>query len=153
MHKKSFFLAGSVLVLGMSMWSPAYAETVHEGDRCESKSSGARHKLLEQLPTEKEMLFHRTMREARAKMDGVREEIVKAREDARTVLLAPEFNEALFKEKTARVHALMEKEHQVMGDAIATLAKQYTPEERKLLADVLEKSTSRRGRGSHRDLM
>jgi uncharacterized membrane protein len=146
-------LAVSALVLGLSMWSPAYAETAHEGDRCESKSSGARHKLLEQLPAEKEVLFQRTMREARDRMAGVREEIVKAREDARIVLLAPEFHEALFKEKTARVHDLLEKEHQVMRDAIATLAKQYTPEERKLLAEVLDASKPHRRWASHRHML
>jgi uncharacterized membrane protein len=144
-------LAVAVLGLGLAMWSTAYAEKTHEGDRCEYQSSGSRHKLLGQLPAEKEMLFHRTMRETKDKIAGIKEEIAKAREDARNVLLAPEFNEALFKEKTARVHALMEKEHQVMGDAIATLAKQYTPEERKLLAKVLDKSSSHRRWASHRD--
>jgi uncharacterized membrane protein len=146
-------LAVSALTLGLFMGSTAFADTAESGDRCEYKSSGARYKLLEQLPAEKEMLFQRTMREAREQKAGIREQMVKAREEARAVLLAPEFNEALFKEKTARVYGLIEREHQVMGDAIATLAKQYTPDERKLLAEVLAKSDSHRRWSSHRQML
>jgi uncharacterized membrane protein len=142
-------LAVAALMVGLSVWSTAYADTADEGDRCEYQ----RHKLLEQLPADKEMLFHRTMREAREQRTGIRDEIVKAREAAREVLLAPEFNEALFKEKTAKIHNLLEREHQVMENAIAKLAKQYTPEERKLLAQVLDKSRSHRRWSSHRQMM
>lgn len=148
-------LAVAALVVGLSVWSTAYADTADEGDRCEYQSIGSRHKLLEQLPAEKEMLFHRTMREVREQRAGIRDEIVKAREAAREVLLAPEFNEALFKEKTAKIHDLLEREHQIMEDAITKLAKQYTPEERKVLAEVLDKGNDHlRGRwSSHRRTM
>ncbi len=145
-------LAIVALVSGLSGWSTAYADTAHEGDRCEYKSS-ARHQLLGRLPAEKEVLFHRTMREARKQMDGIREDVVKAREEARSVLLASEFNESLFKEKTAKIHELVQREHQVMEGAIATLAKQYTPEERKLLAEVLATGKSHRRWASHRHMM
>ncbi|MFZ5875575.1 MAG: Spy/CpxP family protein refolding chaperone [Nitrospirota bacterium] len=145
--------AVAALAVGLSVWSTAYADTAGEGDRCEYQSIGSRHKLLGQLPAEKEMLFHRTMREVREKRSEIRDEIAKAREAAREVLLTPEFNEALFKEKTAKIHDLREREHQVMEDAIAKLAKQYTPEERKLLAQVLDKSKSHRRWSSHRHMM
>jgi uncharacterized membrane protein len=148
-------LAVSALALGLAMVSMAYADTKESGEQCEYKASGARQKLLDQLPAEKEMLFHRTMREAREKRAGIREEIGKAREEASAVLLAPEFNEAVFKEKTAKVHDLMEREHQIMEDAITKLAKLYTPEERKVLAEVLNKAKDRSHRrwSSHRHTM
>ncbi len=142
----------SALVMGLSIGATAYADPVPEGDQCEYKKSGSRQKLLEQLPAEKEELFKRTMTEVREKKAAIREEIIKAREAAKEVLQAPEFNEALFKEKTANVHALVEQEHRVVADAIAKLAGQFTPEERKLLADVLDKSKGQghRGWSSHR---
>lgn len=148
-------LAGLALALGLAMVSTAYADTKESGEQCEYKASEARQKLLDQLPAEKEVLFHRTMREAREQQAGIREEIGKAREEAKAVLLAPEFNEVAFKEKTAKVHGLMARQHQVMEDVIAKLAKQYTPEERKVLAEVLDKAKDRRhGRwSSHRQTM
>lgn len=148
--KKS--LAVSAVVLGLSVWSPAYADPVHEGDQCEYTKSGARQKLLERLPAEKEELFKRTMTEARGKKAAIREEIVKARHAAKEALQASEFNEALFKEKTAKVRELVEQEHRVMEDAVAKLAAQFTPEERKLLADALDRSKGHghRGWSSHR---
>jgi uncharacterized membrane protein len=145
-------MAVSALVLGLFVWSPAYADPVHEGDQCEYKKSAAWQKLLEQLPAEKAELFKRTMSEAREKKTAIREEIVKAREAAKEVLRAPEFNEALFKEKTAKVRELVEQEHRVMEDAVAKLAGQFTPEERKLLADAMDKTKGQEHRGwsSHR---
>jgi uncharacterized membrane protein len=137
----------SALMLGLLVWAPAYADPVHEGDQCEYKKSGARQKLLEQLPAEKEELFKRTMTEAREKKAAIRKEIVKARAAAKEALQAPEFNEALFKEKTATVRELVEQEHRVMADAVAKLAGQFTPEERKLLADALDRSKGRGHRG------
>ncbi|HET8760591.1 MAG TPA: hypothetical protein VFN94_05965 [Nitrospiria bacterium] len=79
------------------------------------------------MPAEKEELFKRTMMEAREKKAAIREEIVKARE-------------------------LVEQEHRVMEDAVAKLAAQFTPEERKLLADALDRSKGHghRGWSSHR---
>jgi uncharacterized membrane protein len=146
-------LAVSALALGLSMGSMAYADTKESGDQCEYKKSGARQSLLEQLPPEKETLFHRTMRDAREKKAAIHEDLVKAREDARRVLLAPEFNEALYKEKTARVAELIEREHQVMQDAIASLARQFTPDERKVLAEVVAKSKPHRRWSSHRQML
>ncbi len=146
-------LSVSALLLGLTMASVAFADTTEAGNRCEYKSSGAKYKALEQLPAEKEKLFHRTMRDAREKKAAIRKEIVKAREETRNVLLAPDFNEALFKEKAARVSELVERQHQVMSDAIATLARQFTPDERKVLADVLAKSKSHRRWFSHRQML
>jgi uncharacterized membrane protein len=148
-------MAVLALVVGLALGSMAYADTKESGEQCEYKASGVGQKLLDQLPAEKEMLFHQTMREAREKKAGMKEEIRKAREEAKAVLLAPEFNEVAFKEKTAKVHNLMARQHQIMEDAIAKLAKQYTPEERKVLAEVLDKSKDRKhGRwSSHRHTM
>lgn len=146
-------LAVVALVLAVSVWSAAYADTTESGDQCEYNASGVHQKLLGQLPAEKETLFHRTMRDGRDKKAAIREDLVKARKEARDVLVAPEFNEALYKERAARVSELIEREHQVMGEAIATLAKQFTADERKVLADVLAKSKLHRRWSSHRQML
>jgi uncharacterized membrane protein len=136
--------------MGLSIGGMAYADPVHEGDQCESKKSGAKQELLKQLPAEKQELYKQTMADAREKKAAIREEIVKARAAAKEVLQAPAFDEALFKQKTAKVHELVEQEHRVMEDAIAKLAGQFTPEERKVLAEVLDKGKGHRGWSSHR---
>jgi uncharacterized membrane protein len=143
-------VAVSALVMGLSIGAPAFADPVHEGDQCEYKKSGARQKVLEQLPAEKRELFKRTMTEVREKKAAIREEIAKARDAAKEALQAPEFNEALFKERTAKVRELVAQEHRVTEDAIAKLAGQFTPEERKVLAEVLDKGKGHRGWSSHR---
>lgn len=140
-------LAVSAVVLGLSLGSGAYAES---GDEYQYKGSRVHQKLLGQLPAEKETLFHRAMRDAREKKAVIRGDLVKAREEARNALLAPQFDEALYKEKSVRVSELIQREHQVMGDAIASLAKQFTPDERKVLAEVLAKSKSHRRWSIHR---
>jgi uncharacterized membrane protein len=142
-------LVASALVMGLLIGTTAYADPVKEGEQCESKKSGAKQELLKQLPAEKQELYKQTMTEAREKKAAIREEIVKARAAAKDVLEAPEFNEALFKEKTAKVHGLVEQEHRVTEDAIAKLAGQFTPEERKVLAELLDKGKGHRGWSSH----
>ncbi len=132
------------LVAGVSAWSLAYAVDEYGPHQRADKPSG--QDTLSQLPVEKEVLFRRTMREAMENAAGMRDEIVKARTAVRDVLVAPEFNESLFKERTRQVQDLLEKQHQVMGDAIVKLAKQYTPEERKLLAELIT-APDHHGRG------
>ena len=143
-------LAVAAVALGLAVGSAAYADTTESGDRCEYKGSRAHQKLLGQLPAEKETLFHRTMRDAREQRAAIREELAAARKEAREVLVAPEFNAALFQEKTARVSALIERERHVMEQAVATLAKQFTADERKVLAEVLATSKPHRRWSSHR---
>ena len=143
-------LAVAAVALGLAVGSAAYADTAESGARCEYKGSRAHQKLLGQLPADKETLFHRTMRDAREKRAAIREELVTARKEAREVLVAPEFNGALFQEKTARVSELIERERHVMEQAVATLAKEFTADERKVLAEVLATSKPHRRWSSHR---
>lgn len=146
-------LAVSALVLGLSVGSTAFADTKDSSDQCEYKSARNQEKLLNQLPAEKTDLFRRTMTEVREKRADIRDEILKAGAEVESVLVAAEFNEALFKEKTARVQELAARERQVLGDAIAALATHYTPEERKLLVELMSKSKSHRRWSSHRQIM
>lgn len=146
-------LAVSALVIGLSVWSTAYADTKDSPDQCEYKPSRHQEKLLNQLPAEKADLFRRTMTDVKEKRADIRDDILKARAEVKDILVASEFNESLFKEKTARVQELAARERQVWGDAITALAKQYTPEERKLLVELISRSKPHRRWSSHRQIM
>ncbi len=133
----------SVLLVGVLVSSIAYAFSGHpfyKGDR-----RSPRYELLTQLPEDKEMLFHKTMREAKGKAVSIREEIKKLRAEIKDILVAREFNEALFVEKTKKVHELQGKKHNAMDEAFVKLAKQFTPEERKILVQLIPHRHGRYG--------
>jgi uncharacterized membrane protein len=97
------------------------------------------HKRMCQLPPDKEMLFHQTMREVREATMNIHEQIKGLEAEIRGVLTAPEFNEALFFEKTKRFQDLHKMEGEAMDKAVAKLAIQFTTEERKILAEMISR--------------
>jgi len=137
-------LAVVMIVGGMAVWSLAYAV----GDQAPHYDGGktSRQDVLSQLPVEKEVLFRRTMREAREKAAGYRGDIDKARQAVKESLGASEFNEAALRERMKRVQELREQQRHAMEDAVVKLAKQYTPEERKILAQLIADPDHRHGR-------
>jgi uncharacterized membrane protein len=135
-------VAISALILAVALGSLAYA---FDGNRPHRRGyMKARHEILSQLPEEKEMLFHKTMREAREKKAEVREQVRALKGELKDILTAPEFNEELFRQKMGQVHELQRDRQAAMEEAIVTLAKQFTPEERKILAELVP-----HGRGRH----
>ncbi len=134
----------SVLILGMSVGSLAYA---FSGNPMHKQSFKApRHEILAQLPEDKEMLFHKTMREVRDQGQTIKEQISQLKVEIKDILTAPEFNESLFVKKTTSLHELHAKRHEVMNKAIVNLAKQFTSEERKILAELIPPKHGRHGR-------
>ncbi len=117
------------------VYSIAYAFGGHSSYKGYHRS--LRYELLSQLPEDKEMLFHKAMREVRQKGAEIRKEIKQLHAEIKDILTAPEFNEALFIEKTKRVYELRGKNREAMNEAIMKLAKQFTPEERKILVKLL----------------
>jgi uncharacterized membrane protein len=95
------------------------------------------HKRMPQLSPDKETLFHQTMREVREATTSIHEQIKGVETEIRGVLIAPEFNEVLFLERTRRLQDLHKMESEAMDKAIAKLANQFTAEERKILAEIL----------------
>ena len=128
-------MAVSALIIVISMWSVAYAwdGTGRRGfrDRCSPQE------LLAQLPADKEMLFHQTMREAREKASEIRTQIRELRKEIKVILTADQFKEDLFREKTNSLETLRSKMRATMEEAVVMLAKQFTPDERKVLAELL----------------
>jgi len=136
-------LAVLVLIVAMSLCSMVYAyDGKGRGDR------PPRQILLNQLPVEKEMLFHKTMREVREKTANIREQIKELKTEINDILTAPEFNEALFLEKTKRVQELHKMIRAATDEAIVKLAKQFTQGERKILAKLIPQKNRYHGRPS-----
>ena len=97
------------------------------------------HKRMAQLPPDKETLFHQTMGKVREATTNIHEQIKGVEAEIRSVLTAPEFNEALFLERTRRLQDLHKMEGEAMDKAVAKLASQFTAEERKILAEIISR--------------
>jgi uncharacterized membrane protein len=142
MKKRTLIALMTVLIVGVSVCSIAYA---FNGLGSRGRGHKARD-VLSQLPEDKEMLFHRTMREAREATKNAREQIEKLRAEIKDIFIAPEFDKALFVEKTQQVHKLQEKMQKAREQAILELATQFTQEERTLLAEMITPGYGRQGR-------
>jgi uncharacterized membrane protein len=133
----------SVVAVGMLISAGAYSI---DGRSFKARSERPlKYEILAQLPEEKEMLFHQIMREVRQETANIRGQIRDIRTEIESVLTAPAFNEDLFREKTKRVHELHGKVREVRENAIVELAKQFTPEERLLLAKLIPNKRGYRG--------
>jgi len=132
------------LIIVMSVCSLAYAFDGGRGRGPGNKAS--LYGLLVQLPAEKEMLFHQTMRESRENGSEIRTQIKALREDIKGILTADQFDEDLFRAKTRSLEALQMKRHATMEEAIVMLAKQFTADERKILVQLLP---GKLGHGRH----
>jgi uncharacterized membrane protein len=117
------------------------------GERGQGKHKGwmNRQELLLQLPEEKEMLYHKTMRDVRQKTRGIREQVRALHNELKDIFVAPEFNEALFRKKMNDIHSLKGNARKEMENAIVALAEKFTSEERKILVKLIP----HKGKGHH----
>ena len=142
--KKSLSVLVTVIAV-ISICSIVYAfEGKGRGDRA------PKHELLSQLPADKEMLFHQTMREVREKTAENRGQIKKLKKEILDVLTAPAFDEEMFLEKIKSMQILRQKERQIMVEGFAKIAKQFTQEERKILAQIIPLKHRHHGRHTTR---
>lgn len=126
-------LSVPVMVIAViSICLTAYAfEGKGRGDR------SLKQDLLSQLPPEKEMLFHQTMRAAREETAENRGEIKKLEEEMADILTAPVFDEKLFLEKKTSMQILRQKDRQAIDERLARVATQLSQEERIILAKMI----------------
>ena len=128
-------IAVSALIIAISMCTVAYASDGTKRWGADDRSP--RQELLSQLPADKEMLFHQTMREARQKASAIRTQIKTLRGEIKDILTADQFEEGVFREKTNTLETLRSKMRATMEEAVVTLAKQFSADERKILAELL----------------
>lgn len=122
------------LVLAVALWPLAQADADSQYKQAHRQTW---QKILSQLPEEKGNLLRATMKETREKTAPLQAEIRKSRAELREMLTAPQFDEFAFKEKAKRVRELRDNERQVMEEAVIRLARQFTPEERQILAKLV----------------
>lgn len=124
--KKSFALLALLVVI--SLGSIAQAADGHPP-----------RGTLEQLPANKEMLFHQTMRGVFDATKDMREQMKRLEEEIKTLLTASEFDAALYLKKTSTLRELHNTIRGTMGEAMAKLATQFTVEERAILAELISR--------------
>jgi uncharacterized membrane protein len=95
--------------------------------------------LAAKLSPEKYKLFTEVMGGARSECKQIRKHIRERREQALGILTAPEFDEQSFRREVDTLHDLRGRVADRLSGATLELAKQFDPEERKLLGKYLER--------------
>jgi uncharacterized membrane protein len=89
------------------------------------------------LPADKQVLFHSTMDKARQSNAETRKEIQKVREETIQILITEPFDEAAYQAKVKQMQGLRHQQSDTMADAIKSLAKQLTKQERSIFTEML----------------
>lgn len=103
--------------------------------------------LKAKLPAEKERLLSETLKRLHRENREIRREIRETREKAMSILTAPEFDEAAYQAEADRIQKLRRNRMQALADATRGLARRFTQEERKALAEILRRPPPRPDRG------
>ncbi|MBN2333318.1 MAG: periplasmic heavy metal sensor [Deltaproteobacteria bacterium] len=125
-----------MLIVGLGVGS-SYAMKGTGRPSCDVRADGKQH-LLQQMPAEKEMLYHQVMRDAREKSLPLREQIEAQRQEMKEIMIAVQFDEVRWQTAAAKVRALHQQQHEIMQEAVVSLARQFTAEERQILVQLCE---------------
>jgi len=144
--KKRIFIA--TLVTGLLFGSLAFAfDNRPMRGRGDWGDSPRHQQVLNHLPEEKAALVRDTLSDAREQTNGIRDQIVTLRNEIKDILSAPQFDETIYLEKNNQMNELRDQMHAVMIGAIAGLARQFTQEERKVLAELVPPGPGGHGGG------
>ncbi|MFO1242651.1 MAG: periplasmic heavy metal sensor [Rickettsiales bacterium] len=95
--------------------------------------------VLAKLPKEKADLFRTTMEGLKSDREASRAESKKLHDELEAILTAPTFDKAAFLAKSKEIAAHRDAKRAKFEEAIASIAGQYTQEERKMLVDAMPK--------------
>ena len=121
-----------ILGLGLSTAIGAYAG---EGYK---QRGWLDQETLDKLPPEKKELVVNALNKAKEESKSQKDDIKAAMENVKTILTAPEFDAAAYKDATAELQTLMSQRFAAFSDAVAEVAPQLTQEERQILADAIK---------------
>lgn len=93
-------------------------------------------KLLAQLPQAKRRILEDTLRRTDRQNRKLREKEIHLEAELEDLMKAPGFDERTYLDKSAKLGTLRAKMHANLEDAIAAVAAQFTPEERRILLKV-----------------
>lgn len=138
MKKNSLIVLAVVLTLStMGGYASVYARGY--GGPFSGGCDGGPHRgeLLLGLSLEQEMLFHRTMREVRQEKAVLRARAAEVRKELKEVLAAQDFDEDLFRKKSALLAEIRGKMAVLVDEAVISLAQKLGPEEREILGKLI----------------
>jgi len=96
-------------------------------------------KFAGKLPSERRDMVMKEMTGIRDENKGIRTQINKVKDELIDIIEAPKFDAALYDRKVNEMHELYRKKAENIATAIKQMAVSFTPEERKMLGDFLEK--------------
>jgi Spy/CpxP family protein refolding chaperone len=134
--KTKHLILSALLTAALTISGAALA---HDGDgsgkdgRSGWPHNGECHGMQMQLPEAKRQLLHETMKTAFEKNKGLFDRMHKLHEKLHDVLKADAFDAHAFKETSAQIEKTRDRIHAIRMDAFASIAAQFTPEEREML--------------------
>ncbi len=137
MSKKIKIVVVASVVLNVLLAGVIIGNMAHQMGRW----SALRHDraIAAKLSPEKYRLFTEVMAGARSECKQIRKQIRDTRAQTLGILMAPEFDEQSFQREVARLRDLKGQVSDRMADATLHLARQFNPEERRLLGKYLER--------------
>lgn len=94
---------------------------------------------LERLSDEKRTLFLETLKQTRAASSAYRKEMSGIRKKTLAILTAPEFDEQAYRSAVGELHRLRTERMDRLSDTTGRLARQLNQDERRILAELLER--------------
>ena len=96
-------------------------------------------RALKDVPEPAQTRFREKFQQMRAGSEALRKQIVVAREEAIRVLGADPFDEAAYDRQVSKIDDLQLQMFKKMGQVVKEIAKELSPEERRLFAQVLRR--------------
>ncbi len=96
------------------------------------------------LPPEKQKMLMDAKMELHKESRATKRKIHKIRKEIGQILSAPRFDEQLFDKKVTELHDLHGEMAKGLAEVTKNLAQKFTPEERRVLAEILKKRPHRR---------
>ena len=99
-------------------------------------------KAIGKLPESLQARFREKMERMREGSEQLRDQIQEAREEAIRILIAEPFDGTTYDRQVNKIHELYGQRSQRMAEIVKEVAKDLSPEQRQVLADVLKRPPS-----------
>ena len=99
-------------------------------------------KAIEKLPEPLRARFREKLDRMREGSEQLRDQIQEAREEAIRILVAEPFDETMYDRQVNKIHELYGQRSQRMAAIVKDVAKELSPEQRQVLAEVLKRPPS-----------
>src|SRR5262245_14744263 len=136
---KFAFLAS--LLLNVFLVGLLLGELPHRFDERLSREERL-EKAIEKLPEPLRARFREKLDRMREGSDQLRDQIQEAREEAIRIMVAEPFDETTYDRQVNKIHELYGQRSQHMAAIVKDVAKELSPEQRQVLAEVLRRPPS-----------